>query len=102
MGNKIIFSALIIFLLVITACTQTTVESPPKTQEPIGVDVVGETSKIKEIGTEEEVEETVRKYMPEQVLIGRFTYTSLKAFLDQHYRVIHSKEGMKLYLRKDL
>ena len=56
-----------------------------------------ETGKL----TEEEVAETVRKYMPEQVLIGRFTYPSLEAFLEQHYRVIHSKEGMKLYLRKD-
>jgi len=52
--------------------------------------------------TEEEVAETVRKYMPEQVLIGRFTYPSLEGFLEQHYRVIHSKEGMRLYLRKDL
>jgi hypothetical protein len=52
--------------------------------------------------TEGEVEATVRKYMPEQVLLGRFTYPSLEAFLEQHYRVIHSKEGMKLYLRKDL
>ena len=52
--------------------------------------------------TEGEVEETVRNYMPEQVLIGRFTFPSLQPFLEQHYRVIHSKEGMKLYLRKDL
>jgi hypothetical protein len=52
--------------------------------------------------TEAEVEATVREYMPEQVLLGRFIYPSLEAFLEQHYRVIHSKEGMKLYLRKDL
>jgi 4-amino-4-deoxy-L-arabinose transferase-like glycosyltransferase len=52
--------------------------------------------------SEAEVEETVRNYMPEQVLIGRFNFPSLQTFLEQHYRVIHSKEGMKLYLRKDL
>ncbi len=57
MTNKIILSALILSLLLISACAQTTVQSQPKAQEPVGVDVVGETRKIKEIQAEEEPEE---------------------------------------------
>ncbi len=57
MGNKIILSILVLSLLFINACAQTTPESQPRPQEPVGVDILSETSKIKEIEAEEEVEE---------------------------------------------
>lgn len=57
MKNKIILSILVFSLLIISACVQTTVEPITRSQEPVGVDVVSETSKTKTIEVNEEPEE---------------------------------------------
>jgi acid stress-induced BolA-like protein IbaG/YrbA len=60
MTNKIMFSMLIFSLLIITACAETATAPVKETpQEPAKVDVVGETSKIKVIVIEEELDEPV-------------------------------------------
>jgi 4-amino-4-deoxy-L-arabinose transferase-like glycosyltransferase len=52
--------------------------------------------------TEEEVIDTIREYHPEQILLGRYDYPRVAAFLAGRYYLIHSKELMKLYIRNDL
>jgi hypothetical protein len=51
---------------------------------------------------EAEILATIQEYNPEQVLLGRFTYTTLDSYLAQHYRTVLVKDQMKLYIRKDL
>ena len=69
MENKIILSLLVFSLLIISACAQTTVEPITRSQEPVGVDVVSETSKTKTIEVNEEPEEieeeSVKETSPE-------------------------------------
>ena len=59
MGKGVISAVLIVSLLIISACAQTAVESPPKTQEPANVDAVSEdaASETKKTETEEKIEE---------------------------------------------
>ena len=52
--------------------------------------------------TEAQVIDTVREWMPEQVLLGRFKFPSLNEFLEEHYRLIQKKGEIKLFLRNDL
>jgi len=46
--------------------------------------------------------QTILKYQPEQILFGRFTYPNIEIYLRENYRLVHSKDEMKLYVRRDL
>lgn len=52
--------------------------------------------------TEAQIMRTILKYQPEQILLGRFTYANIEEQLWQNYRIVHSKDEMKLYIRQDL
>ena len=52
--------------------------------------------------TEKEVFDTIREKRPEQVLLTRFKWPSVKGYLQAHYRIIYSRSGKTLYLRSDL
>jgi hypothetical protein len=52
--------------------------------------------------TEAEVIDTIREYQPEQILLGRYEYPQIEAFIDEGYYMIHSKGLLKLYIRNDL
>jgi 4-amino-4-deoxy-L-arabinose transferase-like glycosyltransferase len=52
--------------------------------------------------TDEQIIDAVKEWKPEQILLGRFNFPELERFLEQDYRLIHSRVHMKLYIRKDL
>ena len=52
--------------------------------------------------TEGQIMQTILKYQPEQILFGRFTYPNIEIYLRENYRLVHSKDEMKLYVRRDL
>lgn len=52
--------------------------------------------------TEDQIIDAVREWKPEQVLLGRFNFPDLEKYLEEDYRLIHSRIHMKLYVRKDL
>ena len=53
--------------------------------------------------TEDEIIETVSQYQPEQILLTRFDFPKLRAYLDEDYYVnLEREDGTTLYLRKDL
>jgi hypothetical protein len=52
--------------------------------------------------TEGQIMQTILKYQPEQILLGRFTYPNIDKYLRENYRLVHSKDEMKLYIRRDL
>jgi 4-amino-4-deoxy-L-arabinose transferase-like glycosyltransferase len=51
---------------------------------------------------DEELNNTFLEYNPEQVLLGRYDSPALQKILDQHYRLVHERNGVKIYIRKDL
>jgi hypothetical protein len=51
---------------------------------------------------DEELRETIRKYNPEQVLLGRYEYPALDEILARNYRLAHQRNGVRIYIRKDL
>ena len=52
--------------------------------------------------TEAQIMQTILMYRPEQVLFGRFAYPNIDTYLRENYRLVHSKDEMKLYVRRDL
>jgi hypothetical protein len=52
--------------------------------------------------TEEQFIDAVKIWQPEQVLLGRFDFPSLENYLEEDYRLIHSRLDIKLYVRKDM
>ena len=53
--------------------------------------------------TEEEIIKTISQYQPEQVLLTRFDFPHLRAYLAEGYHVnLKKDDGTTLYLRKDL
>ncbi len=44
----------------------------------------------------------LQQYTPEQVLLGRFRYPEVEAYLDENYHVVHQDDQTKLYIRNDL
>lgn len=53
--------------------------------------------------TDEEILATVKRYQPEQVLLGRFTLPGLSEYLEANYQLVARKEDeLKLYIRNDL
>jgi hypothetical protein len=70
---------------------------------PIPPHIAVMTSKRKATGylTEEQIIDAVIDWKPEQVLLGRFNFPALEKYLEEDYRLIHSRIHMKLYVRKD-
>lgn len=53
--------------------------------------------------TEAEIIAVIRKYQPEQVMLGRFQYPLVERYVAQGYRLIYFKDDqMKLYIRQDV
>jgi hypothetical protein len=52
--------------------------------------------------TDDDLLGILRKYQPEQVLLGRFDYPSIDGYLDLNYHVIHTDDEIKLFIRNDL
>ena len=52
--------------------------------------------------TEEQLLETIKEWNPEQVLLGRFQFPRVEAYLRQDYRIVHATANIKLYIRRDL
>ena len=52
--------------------------------------------------TEEQLLETIKEWNPEQVLLGRFQFPRVEAYLRQNYRIVHATDNIKLYIRRDL
>jgi hypothetical protein len=52
--------------------------------------------------TEDQVLNTIREWEPEQVLLARFSFPSVEAYLEQDYLIVHQKPQMKLYVRKEI
>jgi hypothetical protein len=71
---------------------------------PVPPNLAAFTSKRVNTGNlaEEELLETMRTYQPEQVMMGRFTFPELQAYLNAHYNLLLDQLEMRLYLRKDL
>jgi len=68
MNNKLMITVLIFSFLIISACTQTALAPDNnRPQVPVGADVVSETSKIKIIEIEEEVEDPAEKVSEEEI-----------------------------------
>jgi 4-amino-4-deoxy-L-arabinose transferase-like glycosyltransferase len=57
---------------------------------------------VTESFTEEDILAAVRKYRPEQVLMARFNFPSLEAYLQENYTPILSVEYFRLFIRNDL
>lgn len=51
--------------------------------------------------TDADMLEAVQEYKPEQVLLGRFQYPLLESYLEEHYRIIHDRENIRLYIRNE-
>ena len=52
--------------------------------------------------SDEELRATFLEYDPEQVLLGRFEYPILDEILAQRYRLVHERNEVRIYIRKDL
>jgi hypothetical protein len=52
--------------------------------------------------TEAQLLEVIKEYNPEQILLGRYRYPEIDGFLDAHYTVVHSNDGVFLYIRNDI
>ncbi len=52
--------------------------------------------------TEDQILNTIREWRPEQVLLARFSFPTIEAYLEQDYQLVHQKPQMKLYVRNDL
>jgi 4-amino-4-deoxy-L-arabinose transferase-like glycosyltransferase len=56
--------------------------------------------------TQADILQTIQKYHPEQVLLGRREYPQVEVYLEENYRRISDKEfdqaGIKYYIRPDL
>jgi hypothetical protein len=51
---------------------------------------------------DEELNSTFLEYNPEQVLLGRYDSPALKIILAERYRLVHERDGVRIYIRKDL
>lgn len=51
---------------------------------------------------EEEILATIREYDPDQVLLGRFEFPAVEAYLRPNYRLVLSNDNTNLYVRRDL
>ncbi len=51
--------------------------------------------------TEEHVLNTIRELEPKQVLFGRFSFPTVERYLEPRYELVHSKPGLKLYIRNE-
>jgi hypothetical protein len=71
---------------------------------PVPPNLVVFSSKRVETGelTEEEVLKTIQEYRPEQVLMGRFEFPSLRRYLKEQYRLVQARELYELYVSKDI
>jgi Dolichyl-phosphate-mannose-protein mannosyltransferase len=52
--------------------------------------------------TGENILDAMREYNPEQVWLTRLNPTSVRSYLEKHYRLIYSHSQKRLYLRNDL
>ncbi|MFN2197552.1 MAG: ArnT family glycosyltransferase [Anaerolineales bacterium] len=52
--------------------------------------------------TDDDLLAVLRKYQPEQVLLGRFDYPSIDGYLDLNYHIVHTDDEIKLFIRNDL
>lgn len=52
--------------------------------------------------TDEQVQEIIVEYQPEQILLGRFMFPDLQEYLNEHYRLLDIPTNAKLYVRDDL
>ncbi len=53
--------------------------------------------------TETDILETIHKLEPEQILLGRFQFDQVEAFIQESYfPVLEREDQLKLYIRKDL
>jgi hypothetical protein len=53
--------------------------------------------------SEADILTTVQQTRPEQVLIGRFEFPALEAYLQQDYKLVLARDDTtKLYIRQDL
>jgi 4-amino-4-deoxy-L-arabinose transferase-like glycosyltransferase len=57
---------------------------------------------VTESFTEEDILVAVREYRPEQVLMARFQFPSLEAYLKENYTPVLSVEYFRLFIRNDL
>lgn len=71
---------------------------------PVPPNLAAFTSKRVNTGNlaEAELLETMRAYQPEQVMMGRFDFPELQAYLNAHYNLLLDQLDMRLYIRKDL
>jgi hypothetical protein len=71
---------------------------------PVPPNLVVFSSKRVETGelTEEEVLKTIQEYRPEQILLGRFEFPSLRRHLKEQYRLVQARELYELYVSKDI
>jgi hypothetical protein len=71
---------------------------------PVPPNLAALTSKRVNTGNivEAELLDIMREYQPEQVMMGRFTFPELQAYLNAHYNLLLDQLEMRLYLRKDL
>jgi hypothetical protein len=51
--------------------------------------------------TDTDMIEIVKKYQPQQVLLGRFEFPLLESYVREHYRIIHETESLTLYIQND-
>lgn len=71
---------------------------------PVPPNLVVFSSKRVETGelTEENVLRTIQEYRPEQVLLGRFEFPSLRQDLKERYRLVQARGLYELYVSKDI
>lgn len=77
---------------------------PFRTRLPVPPKLAFFTSKRVETGelTEEEIIQTISRETPEQVLLSRFPYPAVNAYLERDYEQMYARGNLKLYVRKDL
>jgi hypothetical protein len=53
--------------------------------------------------SEADIVETIQELHPEQILLGRFRFEQVEAFIEEeYYPVLEREDELKLYIRKDL
>ncbi len=77
---------------------------PFRTRLPVPPNLALFTSKRVETGelTEDEIIQTISRENPEQVLLSRFEYPAVNAYLESDYKLRYAWGSLKLYVRKDL
>ncbi len=77
---------------------------PFRTRLPVPPNLAMFTSKRVETGElrEEEIIQTISSESPEQVLLSRFGYPAVNAYLERNYELKYAAGSLKLYVRKDL